>query len=57
MCYYHLRSQGKYRATLEFKSSGCTVSNNLNYDSSLSFSVSVKVVPKLLIQHCFKPMC
>ena len=26
------RSQRKYRATLEFKCSGCTVSNNLNYD-------------------------
>ena len=31
--------QGKYR-TLEFKSPGCPVSNNLNYDSSLSLSVS-----------------
>ena len=38
--------QGKYRATLEFKSSGCAVSNNLIYDSSLSLSVSVKVIPK-----------
>ena len=37
------RLQGKYRATLEFKSSGCAVSNNLIYDSSLSLSVSVKV--------------
>ena len=36
--------------TLEFKSSGCAVSNNLNYDSSLSLSVSVKVIPKFLIQ-------
>ena len=36
----------KYRATLEFKSSGCAVSNNLNYDSSLSLSVPVKVIPK-----------
>ena len=44
------RSQGKYRATLEFKSSRCAVSNNLNYDSSLSLSVSVKVIPKFLIQ-------
>ena len=44
------RSQGKYRATPEFKSSGCAVSNNLNYDSSLSLSVSVKVIPKFLIQ-------
>ena len=35
------RSQGKYRATLEFKSSGCAVSNNFIYDSSLSLSVSV----------------
>ena len=34
------------RATLEFKSSGCAVSNNLIYDSSLSLSVSVKVIPK-----------
>ena len=40
------RPQGKYRATLEFKSSGCGVSNNLIYDSSLSSSVSVKVIPK-----------
>ena len=40
------RSQGNYRATLEFKSSGCVVSNNLIYDSSLSLSVSVKVIPK-----------
>ena len=40
--------QGKYRATLEFKSSGCAVSNNFNYDSSLSLSVSV--IPKFLIQ-------
>ena len=39
-----------YRATLEFKSSGCAVSNNLIYDSSLSLSVSVKVIPKFLIQ-------
>ena len=50
MCYYHLRSQGKCRATLEFKSSGCTVSNNINYDSILSLSVSVKFIPKFLIQ-------
>ena len=35
-----IQSQGKYRATLEFKSSGCAVSNNLNYDSSLSLPVS-----------------
>ena len=26
------RSQGKYRTTLAFKSSGCAVSNNLIYD-------------------------
>ena len=39
------RSQGKYRATLE-SSSGWAVSNNLNYDSSLSLLVSVKVIPK-----------
>ena len=31
---------------LELKSSGCAVSNNLIYDSSLSLSVSVKVIPK-----------
>ena len=37
------RSQGKYRATLEFTSSGCAVSNNLIYDPSLSLSVSLKV--------------
>ena len=36
------RSQGKYRATLEFKSSGCAVNNSLIYDSSLSLSVSVR---------------
>ena len=41
---------GKYRATLEFKSAGCAVCNNLNYDSSLSLSVSVKVIPKFIIQ-------
>ena len=28
----------------------CAVSNNLNFDSSLSLSVSVKVIPKFLIQ-------
>ena len=39
-------SQGKYCETLEFTSSGCAVSNNLIYDSSLSLSVSVKVIPK-----------
>ena len=39
------RSQGKYRATLELKSSGFAVSNNLISDSSLSLSVSVKVMP------------
>ena len=44
------RLQGKYRATLEFKSSGCAVSNKLNYNSSLSLSVSVKVISKFLIQ-------
>ena len=54
------RSQGKYRATLEFKSSRCAVSNNLIYDSSLSLSVSVKVTqcappkPKLSLQPNFK---
>ena len=37
------RSQGKYMANLEFKSSGCAVGNKLISDSSLSFSVSVKV--------------
>ena len=57
-------SQWKYRATLEFKSSGCVASNNINYDSSLSFSVSVKVIPKssgtclnLTQSYCFKPIC
>ena len=40
------RSQGKYKATLEFKSSGCVVSNNLIYDSGLSLLVSAKVIPK-----------
>ena len=35
------RSQGKYRTILEFKSSGCDVSNNFIYDSTLSLSVSV----------------
>ena len=35
------RSQGKYWATLEFKSPGCAVSNNFISDSSLSLSVSV----------------
>ena len=37
---------GQYRATLKFKSSGCAVSNNLNYDASLTLSVSVKAIPK-----------
>ena len=32
------------------KGSGCAVSNNLNYDSSLGLLVSVKVIPKFLIQ-------
>ena len=40
------RSKGKYRATLEFKNSGCAASNNLTYDSSLSLPASVKVIPK-----------
>ena len=31
---------------LKFKSSGYAVSNNLNYGSSHSLSVSVKVIPK-----------
>ena len=31
------------KVTLEFKSSGCAVSNNLIYNPSLSLSVSVKV--------------
>ena len=44
------RSQGKYRATLEFKSSECAVSNKLNYDSSLSLSLSAEVIPKFLTQ-------
>ena len=41
------RLQGKYRATLEFKSSRCAVSNNLNYDSIkfVSFSQSY---PKII---------
>ena len=62
MCYYHhacflvclsllsvietSMDEEEYRATLEFKSSECIVSNNLIYDSSLSLSVSVKVTPK-----------
>ena len=29
--------------SIEFKSSGCAVSNNLIYDSSLSLSVSVRI--------------
>ena len=40
------------QGNLEFKSFGCAVSNNLNYDSSLSLSVSVEVIPKFLIQPC-----
>ena len=36
----------EHRATFEFKSSGSAVSNNLIYDSNLSFSVSVKVIQK-----------
>ena len=53
MCYYHQHacllvclSLLSVSQTLEFKSSGCAVSNNLIYDSSLSLSVSVKVIPK-----------
>ena len=42
--------KGEIQATLEFSSSGCAVSNYLNYDSSLSLSVLVKVIPKFLIQ-------
>ena len=42
--------KGNTGQNLEFKSSGCAVSNNVNYDSSISLSVSVKVIPKLLIQ-------
>ena len=38
-------TKGKYRTTLEFKSSGCAVSNNLHYDSGPNLSVSVKVIP------------
>ena len=36
----------KGNTTLEFISSGCAVSNNLNYNSYLSLSVSVKVISK-----------
>ena len=56
--------QGKYRATLQFKSSGCAVSNNFIYDSSLTLSVPVKVIPKSFGTClnstkccCFKLMC
>ena len=35
----------KYRVTLEFKSSGCSASNKLIYDSSLGLSVSGKGIP------------
>ena len=38
--------KGNTGCALELKNSGCVVSNNLNYDSSLSLSVSVKVIPK-----------
>ena len=34
------------QGTLEFKSSGCAVSNNLIYGSGLILAVSVKVIPK-----------
>ena len=65
MCYYHqhacllvclsvsqtsMDDSGHKGNTGQFKSSGCAVSNNLIYDSSLSLSVSVKVIPKFLIQ-------
>ena len=66
MCYYHQHayllvclsvsqtsmddSGHKGNTTIEFKSCGCAASNNLNYDSSLSLSDSVKVIPKFLIQ-------
>ena len=49
------RSQGKYRAALEFKSSGCAASNNLNYDSNLSFSVSVKLSQNHLTHVLIQP--
>ena len=44
----------KYRTTLQFKSSGCAVSNItlIIYDSSLSLSISI--IPKLLIQQDFQ---
>ena len=48
---------------IQANSSGCAVSNNLNYDSSLSLSVSVKVIPKSFDTYlnstqcyCFKPI-
>ena len=44
-----------YRATLEFKSSQCAVSNNLIYDSSLSFSVSVKLSQNHLTHVLIQP--
>ena len=53
------RPQGKYRATLEFKSSGCAISNSFIYDSSLSLSVSqlhsvkyLKLVSAIFYQIC-----
>ena len=42
------RSQGKYRATFEFKSSECAVSNNLIYDSNLKFVSFSQSYPKII---------
>ena len=65
MCYYHqhacllvclsvsqtsMDDSGHKGNAGQLKNSGCAVSNNLNYDSSFSLSVSVKVIPKFLIQ-------
>ena len=38
--------KGNTGQLLEFKSSGCAVSNNVICDSSLSLSISVQVIPK-----------
>ena len=41
------REIGKYRATLEFKSSGCTASNNLIYNPKSQFVSLSQSYPKI----------
>ena len=56
------KSQGKYRATLKFNSSGCVGSNNLIYDSvcqsesklSQNHLTHVLIQPSVIASNCFK---